>query len=234
MTQTILLIPGAGGGSWQWQFWLPSLQAPARRLVTIDLLPATVGLKTTVIDDYLQQVLDLARRIQPSILIGASMGGLLALKAAEQLPLQGLVLVNSVPPKGIDGWPVINRKFPAVVAWSRSELSATRKHLPDADAERINWVHSQWRDESGQVMAALHQGVEVDTLNVPSLVIAGAADKQTPPAIAKKIAARFSSDYLEINGVSHLGALMGEKAVKVALLAGAWIQSLERMHTANK
>ena len=57
--------------------------------------------------DYVRDTLDAAHGVrarhpsEPLVLVGHSMGGLAAQKAAESLDLAALVLVSAVPPRGI-------------------------------------------------------------------------------------------------------------------------------------
>src|SRR5688572_9695876 len=96
-----VMIHGAGGGGWEYRFWKPVFETAGYRVVAPDLVPERGGYEKTTFDDYVRQVVK-AGGTRPDILIGASMGGVLVLKAAERLQPRAIVLVCSTAPK-IDG-----------------------------------------------------------------------------------------------------------------------------------
>ena len=87
-------VHGAGGGGWEWTIWARVLAARGWRVVAPDLLPAADGLAATALADYRAQVLAWCAQASPSpLLVGASLGGLLALSIAAQANARALVLV---------------------------------------------------------------------------------------------------------------------------------------------
>src|SRR5579862_8363577 len=74
-----VMIHGAGGGGWEYKFWKPVFEKAGYRVVTPDLMPAQGGLAKTTFQDYVDQIVA-AGGEHPSVLIGASMGGVLVLK----------------------------------------------------------------------------------------------------------------------------------------------------------
>src|SRR5688572_8926861 len=92
-----LLLHGAGGGGWEWNAWRGVFAVSGIEAVAPDLQPAMNGLAGTTFDDYLQQArAALATLPQPRAVIGASLGGLLAMACSGEA--DALVLVNPVPP----------------------------------------------------------------------------------------------------------------------------------------
>lgn len=177
--------------------------------------------------DYVSQVEDYAASFQsPAVLIGTGMGGLLILKAAECVPAAALVLVNSIPPAGVPGWPVVARTFPDIIQWSKTSFAATRKSLPDADEETVQWVNGKWRDESGQVMRALQGGVAIALPVLSTLVIAGMLDRDVPPDLSQKLAQSLTADFMCFDRVSHVGALLGGRASTIAGIACDWLDAI--------
>lgn len=220
----VLFVHGSGGGGWEWHVWRAVFEARGWAVFAPDLQPASAGLPETALGDYIAQVESHAvgMAVAP-VLIGASMGGLLALKVAERVPVAALVLVNSIPPLGVPGWPDLARIFPALIPWSKSALEATRESLPDADEETIRWTHARWRDESGRVMRALYEGVPAAPRRCPALVIAGREDREVRPEVGMELARRLGADFACFDGVSHLGALLGRRAPAIAGLACHWL-----------
>lgn len=230
MLPEIILIHGAGSGSWQWRFWCDVLEAENLAYRTIDLLPKEDNLATTHFRDYVSQVVAVAESSpQPPILIGVSMGGMLALKSAELLKTSALVLLNSLPPAAINSWQHKRVRFPEIIPWqSRVTLDDTRRALPDADEAIIHWAHGQWRDESGQVMRTLYHGIPTLTPKVPTLILSGAMDRTVKPMIGEEMAKRFASDYICFAEVSHVGILLGRRAPFIAQFTLQWLRQTLR------
>lgn len=225
----VVFIHGAGGGGWEWRTWQAEFEARGWPTMAPDLQPAPGGLAATTIEDYVEQVVALLepRAAGASVLVGASMGGVLALKAAERVRPAALVLVNSVPPAGTPGWPRQPAEFPAVMPWSTtSTLEGTRASMPEADEETVLWAHARWRDESGAVLQALHGGIRASPPSVPSLVLIGAADQDVPPGVGTALAERLDADAMRFAGVSHVGALLGQRAPLIARLAREWLEEI--------
>jgi pimeloyl-ACP methyl ester carboxylesterase len=225
-----LLVHGAGGGAWQWSQWSPVLAEAGIQGRALDLRPAETGLAATRFADYLAQLRQALRTLPegegPPFVIGASLGGLLAAKLAEDAPLGALVLVNPAPPAGVDDWAYRARRYEAIIDWTGGiELEATRRAMPEADPEVQRRAHAQWRDESGAVMNAVCAGIEVAPPPMPCLVLCGEADTAMPPAVCAGTAAHLSAERRSFAGVSHVGALLGPAAPSLAAVAAHWLRA---------
>jgi pimeloyl-ACP methyl ester carboxylesterase len=222
----VLFIHGAGGGGWEWRTWREVFDAYGWETYAPDLKPAEGGLAATTLNDYVRQVEAFTMARETLILVGASMGGLLALKAANTASPAALVLLNSIPPAGTPGWPPRDVHFPDVIPWaSQTTLEDTRETLADADDDTVRWAQNRWRDESGAVMRALYAGVPVDPPSIPMLVINGGADTQVPPETGAAMAERWDGDLLCAAGVTHVGALLGRRAALIAELTCTWLEN---------
>src|SRR5215468_7722000 len=112
---TVVFVHGAGGGGWEWAIWQRVFAARAWSVLAPDLLPAAAGIAATRLDDYVSQVNAwCAVTSHPTMLIGASLGGLLALRAASARTA-ALVLVNPIAPAGIEPRP--EKEYLDVVPW---------------------------------------------------------------------------------------------------------------------
>ncbi|MDW8479131.1 MAG: alpha/beta hydrolase family protein [Xanthomonadales bacterium] len=226
-----LLVHGAGGGAWEWQAWRPVLEAAGIAAEAIELEPAPGGLAATGYADYLAQVLEAGRGCEA--LVGASLGGLLAAEAASPLGVRALALVNPVPPAP---WHRLlpERAWPKVVPWaSTSTLEGTREALPDATEETVREAARRWRDESGRVLAEAWAGRRVGRPQAALLVIAGAEDRDLPPAIAAALAHAWDAEYLELPGCGHLSPLLGRSAPAVAARVAEWVREAGRRRAAE-
>jgi alpha-beta hydrolase superfamily lysophospholipase len=147
---TVVMIHGAGGGGWEYDLWKPVFERSGYGVIARDLQPAHGSLAKTRFQDYVDQVVSWSPKSGSVVLIGASMGGPIALKAAEKIHPVAIVLVNGVPPKGVSSLPPAPA-FPQIVKWANGPLKDTEVSMPDSDRETIIWAWKKWRNESGAV-----------------------------------------------------------------------------------
>lgn len=219
-----VMIHGAGGGGWEWRFWQEEFERAGWKVVAPDLMPAPNGIAATTVADYIEQVVQAARGAgERPVLIGASMGGILVLKAAEQVGARAVVLVNSVPPAEVDWQREKQGEIPDVIRWSESPLQETADALWDSSKEVIEWAHERWRDESGAVLRAIRAGLSVQKPSCPVLVIASDKDTDIPPEVSQELAELLSADLVLYRKMSHVGPLLGMRARTVAVHTLGWI-----------
>ena len=221
-----LLVHGAGGGAWEWNLWRGVLEAHAIAAHALELQPAARGLGAPTFQDYQIQVREAMQALpHPRVLIGASLGGLLAAMCADLA--DALVLVNPLPPAP---W---HQQLPrrdwddAVVPWQRNaRLASTRDALGDADDAAAIFAFRHWRDESVRVLREARAGIEVEKPACPALLIASARDEDVPPEIISAMSREWRVDRLETLASSHVGPLLGREAPEVARQAVAWLNRL--------
>ncbi|MDX1932156.1 MAG: alpha/beta hydrolase [Capsulimonadales bacterium] len=222
--RTAVLIHGAGGGGWEFDLWLPVFEKAGVRPVVFDLVPAKGGPESTTFDDYVEQVRAQVPRTGRFALIGASLGGILSLKVAEQARPAALVLVNSVPPAGV-GPPNPSPPYPEIVRWANGPLEETRLAMPDSDEATIQKAWKRWRDESGTVLNAITKKIPVRKPACPTLVVIGAEDTDIRPTTSVALADWAKADVLRYAGMSHVGPLLGRRAPEVAGTIVQWLKS---------
>ena len=222
-----LLIHGAGGCGWEWGRWRGVLEAHAIATQAVELQPAPQGLAATVLQDYVIQVQLALRGLQRArVLVGASLGGLLAARCANES--DALVLVNPLPPAPWHGQ-LAPRQWDPVVPWQQNaRLHSTREAMPDADDASALWAFRHWRDESGQMLREAHAGIEVEKPECPALFVVSGQDEDVPPEIISHWARSWRADLLETIASSHVGPLLGRQAPAIASQAVAWLNRLDR------
>jgi pimeloyl-ACP methyl ester carboxylesterase len=221
-----VFVHGAGGGGWEWTVWARVFAAHGQPVLAPDLRPAAGGLAATSLDDYAAQVREwiaAARRATPArgvVLVGASLGGLLAL--INRGHADALVLVNPMPPEGLPG----PRHEGDIVPWGRqASLAGTRRALPDADDLGALYAFRRWRDESGLALRQAHAGVRCAEAATPVLVMASADDTDVPAARSATLAAALGASLVRLPG-SHVGPLLGRQAAAAAGQAVEWLNGL--------
>ncbi len=104
----LLLVHGAFGGAWTWaEHLMPYLARRGRHVAAVSLRghgssEGRDALATTALSDF---ATDLRRAVAampaPPVLVGHSLGGLLAQRALGGVAMRGLVLMGSLPPEGL-------------------------------------------------------------------------------------------------------------------------------------
>lgn len=163
-----------------------------------------------------------ARLPAPPVLVGHSMGGLLAQMLAARMPVRALVLLAPAPPGGISvvrwsNWWSTRYVFARPGFWRRAQVP------PDAIAdsalfqcvapERRGELRAGLVRESGRAWAEIvlwwadrRRAARVDASAVacPILVAAGDKDRVIPCAVARRVADRYAgAEMLVLPGRGH-------------------------------
>lgn len=217
---------GAGGGGWEWAIWARVFAAAGFVVAAPDLRPVADGTERTRFEDYLAQVGDAVEAMaRPRVLIGASLGGLLAAKSSEFA--DALIVVNSLPPSPWHQRLPTRSAYPALIPWRReASLAGTRRAMPDVDEAACLFAFRHWRDEAGAVLNVAREGVHVAVPTVPTLVMASELDEDIPIDVSTALAAHWRADVVRLPGASHVGALLGRTASSIAAQAVAWLNGL--------
>ena len=214
-----LAVHGAGGGGWEYTLWRAAFVARGWQFHAPDLVPQT-PLETTRYEDYLEQVRCWVRQLRPQLLIGASLGGLLALEAAPDLTgSDPLLLINPLPPAPLHTQ-LPTRAWPARVDWAhRHDLAGTRRAMPLADPASALFAQARWRDESGAVLQAAWAGRSCAPAQRAMTVLTGLLDEDVPPALQQALARHRGARHLELAGAGHLDPLLSPAVVRRAWAA---------------
>ena len=221
---TVVCVHGAGGGGWEWAIWARVLAHRGFAVIAPDLKPSVAGIEKTSFADYRDQVLEWCRGAgEGAVLVGASLGGLLALAVAHAVRPAALILVNPLPPAGVLARP-LHEPWPAIVPWARTRsLASTQRAMPDADDAARLFALRRWRDESGSVLNEARDGIAVEAPRCPTLFLASEDDADLPPAAVRALAVQFSADFRSLPGASHVGPLLGRTAAAVAAETSDWL-----------
>ncbi|MEZ5464935.1 MAG: alpha/beta fold hydrolase [Lysobacteraceae bacterium] len=224
---SVLMIHGAGGGGWEWNVWRRVFEAQDHEVLAPDLVPVSAGLEATRLDDYRRQLLSALDGRKAAVLVGASLGGLLALSIASEIPARALVLVNPMPPAPFHDQSPDREPYPPIIPWrSEASIASTRRAMPDADDAARLYAFRRWRDESGDVLNAARAGIEVAQPACPVQVQVSLEDKDVPAEVSLALAKRLEADVVRLPDSSHVGPLLGRQAARCAGLAVAWLNAL--------
>lgn len=222
--RSALLLHGAGGGGWEWTPWRGVFQAHGLQVAAPDLQPAAGGIAATRLHDYARQAAEAsARMAPPCVVIGASLGGLLAAQLAPQAA--ALLLVNPIPPSPWHA-ALARPSSDDVVAWHRTaRLASTRDALPGADPASALHAFRHWRDESGAVLRDACAGVAIPRPACPVLCIASLQDTSVPAAVTTQVAQAWNAELLPLPGSAHVDPLLGRDAAALATRVLAWLSA---------
>lgn len=253
----VLLLHGAFAGGWVFERLRSELSRRGWKTHAPDLpfhggehagQPPHPDLAKQGIADYRRFVEDEIHRLPPGhdppVVVGHSLGGLLAQQLAARGLVRAAVLLAPVAPWGSLPRTKIQTENAAGLLW-KGGLDLWRKGImPDfqiavtQSMDRVppalqRDIFARLVPESGRALgesvlwwldwhAATH--VASHRVKAPLLVIAGSEDKVTPPAACRAVAARYPGRavYREIAGLSHF--IFGEpKEDDVIAMTADWI-----------
>ena len=255
MTAPIVMVHGAFCAGWAFDHFRLPFEATGHRVIAPDLPghennPGRPTVARRSMSDYARAV----RRVideQPSrpILIGHSMGGLVAQMAATRSPVAGLILLAPSCPWGVSGATAEE----AIAAGSLYALgpywalpvdpdySSAKRYLFDrmGRAERRE-TFARLTPESGRALwetlnwwldpfATTHVGA--NAIRAPVLAIAGGLDAIHPPATVRAISSRLGGETQVFPDMSHW--LVGEPGwERVAAACLEWIEQIQSREAA--
>ena len=213
----ILYVHGMWGGAWVFEEWLGATAARGHEAWAINLRghhgSRPVALGAVVLEDYVQDVADVLDLIGPAIVVGHSMGGLVAQIIAARDDVAAAVLLASAPPPSIPliSWALLRR-----LPWYAARLTARRTFSAreaDARALSLNGVPAAQRAalasrfvaDSGRVALQLALGrVRPPRPRCPVLVIGTGRDRLIPARVQRRIARHYGAEYMEVPDRGHM------------------------------
>jgi pimeloyl-ACP methyl ester carboxylesterase len=218
-----VMIHGAGGGGWEYTVWQKLFEEAGYEVLAFDLVPSEGGYQHTSYPDYVKQVESwVVPGTRPKVVIGASLGGILALSVERTLKPERLILINSALPK-----PFIEKQAlpppPEIIRWANGPIKDTEDSMPDSDRQTIEFAWKRWRDESGRVIYAIRRGISVPKPKAKTLVIISENDDTVPAAKSQQLAKWLKGDVHFYKGMSHVGPLLARGAPTVAKKALEWL-----------
>jgi pimeloyl-ACP methyl ester carboxylesterase len=221
----LYMLHGELGGSWLWHRFLGFFAARGWEGHALNLRghywSETADFSQLDFDTYLADALaGMAYMSRPPVVIGHGLGGLLALKVAEQQPISALVLLSSalpaplVPPPPPQMVRLLPRQYRReLLGWGGApdDLRRQNADLTIADVMRIQHMMGV---ESGAARRQMLAGVPValDLLpDVPRLVIGAGLDRFFAEQDSERLAEWLGATYQPFGAHSHYGLVTGEE-----------------------
>ena len=263
MQKTIFMIHGMWGGGWYWKPYRSVLEAAGWRCIAPtlpfhDMAPDATPdprLGTTSLLDYVASLeSEIAQLDEQPVIMGHSMGGLLAQMLAARDRARALVLLAPASPAGILAMrPSVLRSFLSMhMTWGfwrkpmrltfaeavYSMLHLLPEHQQRQAFDRFVYESGRAASEIGYWFLDCQHASQVDAAKVrcPILVIAGREDRITPATVVTRVAARYGDRATLKVLPSHAHWLIAEPGwQKVAENVRDWLAALDMpSRTANR
>jgi pimeloyl-ACP methyl ester carboxylesterase len=225
---TIIMVHGAFCGGWVFDAFRTPFEAAGHRVLAPTLPGHSAGESAAgrSIGGYAEFIANLAEdQAEPPLLLGHSMGGLVAQMAADRAASAGLVLLAPSSPWGVTGHSLeegVNALgMLALGAYWLGEVppdpTATRAYSLDRmDRDAQVEALASLRPESGRALFEVFNWWLDPMMTTavreagggPSLTLAGGRDRINPAATVRRTAERLDGDYRRLDGMSHW--LIGE------------------------
>lgn len=165
--------------------------------------------------DYIEQAREEIEHLEDKpVIMGYSMGGIIAQKLAEMRLADKLVLLAPAPPRGIS---IMSRSMLHTFAPSLGDIMLRRPFILSRDRAEYGIMHllsglqqdviyRSFCLESGRVayeLAWSEVSVDASRVTCPVLVVVGSEDRLCVPRIARQVAAKYSADFKEYPGRCH-------------------------------
>ncbi len=242
----VIMVHGAFCGGWAFEVFRQPFEAAGHAVLTPDAKGRGSGSRGSAsMIDFAASVADLIQaQSQAPILIGHSLGGLVAQLAAARTPVRGLILLAPSAPWGISGG-TVEEAVSAVSLYALGpywlqaitpDYTIARTYSLDRlDKPARKAVFSRMVPESGRAIwetlnwwldPFMTTSVPPERIAAPVLGIAGGRDMVHPPATVQRTVERLGGELQVFDGMSHwLLSEPGWEAVAEACLG--WIARQE-------
>ncbi|CAN5721586.1 hypothetical protein BH23CHL7_BH23CHL7_08800 [soil metagenome] len=222
----LYMLHGELAGSWVWHRLLGHFAGRGWEGHALNLRghywSETADLAELDFDSYLADALaGIGALGRPPVVMGHGLGGLLALKIAEQASIAGLVLLSSalpaplLPPPPAHVVRLTPRQYRReLIGWDGAADLIQRQNpdLTQADVVRVQHLMGI---ESGAARRSMLEGVPVSLAalpEVPRLVIGAGLDRFFAEPDSERLAEWLGAEYQPFGAHSHYGLLAGEES----------------------
>jgi pimeloyl-ACP methyl ester carboxylesterase len=220
----VILVHGSVNSAPVWTFWQHMLADAGWASYAIDLRghgrSAPLDLSRTSMQDYAADVRMLALQFKRlPVIIGWSMGGLVALmSAAEGIANACIALAPSTPARHRDTDVTLRTgEFGPEEYGIQDRNPDTQPAMPDLDREERVIALSSLGKESRLARDERQAGIIIESIPCPCLFVTGTADTQWPRARYHDF--WLQVDYLSIEGASHWGLVLSRRALEAMIPA---------------
>lgn len=254
MAETIFMIHGMWGGAWYWENYKNFLEARGYSCIATtlryhDIAPGQAPdprLGPTSLLDYAEDLEKEIRGLDKDLIImGHSMGGLLAQMLGARGLGKALVLLTPASPAGITALkPSVIRTFFRIMTkwgyWRKpmrltydeavySMLSLMSQEVAKTMYEKLGWESGRAAFEIGYWLLDGRKATAVDESKVtqPVLVVGGGQDRITPVSVSRAVAAKYKAVSTFKEFPNHAHWVVGEPGwEEIASFVADWMEKL--------
>ncbi len=235
---TVVLVHGAANSSGVWRYWRERLEAAGYPTRAPDLRghgrAPCADLGRVSMGDYVADVTAaVAGLAVPPILVGWSMGGLVALMYGAVATTLGVLTLGPSTPGPLLEDPAWDPPAPGVFGPEAYGIvdpaSLEQPTMPDLEPEEVRVALGSLGPESAYARQERRCGVWFHPRGFHGAVAvaAGERDELLPPRHCRRVARFLNADYLELPGASHWGLVLNRRALGAAWPEiAAWLDRL--------
>ena len=214
----VILVHGAANSALVWTYWQRELAAKGWTSYSIDLRghgqSDLLDLSRTGMEEYAADVSSLAEQLsQRPVVMGWSMGGLVAMMVAQKEEISACVALEpSAPAHRIDK---SVRLRPGEFAPEEYGITSDdvdyQPTMLDLDREERRVALDSLGCESRYARDERKAGIVIESLNSPLLVVTGTEDQDWPRERYNEL--QLDADHLSVDGASHWGLVLSRRAL---------------------
>jgi pimeloyl-ACP methyl ester carboxylesterase len=220
----VILVHGSVNAASVWTFWQPALADAGWASYALDLRghgrSTPLDLSCTSMHDYAADVRALALQLKrPPVIMGWSMGGLVAMMtAADGVASACVALAPSIPARHRDANMILRTgEFGPEEYGIQDRNPDHQRAMPDLDRdERVIALNSLGK-ESRLARDERQAGIVIESITCPCLIVTGSADTQWPRERYHDLC--LKADYLSVDGASHWGLVLNRRVLETMIPA---------------
>lgn len=233
----LVLVHGSWGSSAMWSTYIHHFKMHGWHTHALDLRghgKSNGDVAGATMGNYME---DVARVVEENglaspIVIGHSMGGLVALMYGAKHGARAIIAIGPSPSAEVQGEGE-EKKYPAeytpMDAGMPTDPMEAMQAFPDIPQEMLMKMKDMLGMESGVARSERKRGISVpkERLSMPVLFVGSELGESAPFGIgietAKAMSQYYEKEVLEIKGATHPGILMGHHAAEAAEKIEAWL-----------
>ncbi|MEX2404985.1 MAG: alpha/beta hydrolase [Candidatus Paceibacterota bacterium] len=233
----LVLIHGSWGGAWMWKKYATYFAENGWEVYALDLRGhGKSGGKVAgaTMEDYVADVHNVVEEalLGSSVIIGHSMGGLVALMYSRDYDPAAVIAINPSSPKEVMEETMkkeYKEEYTPQDAGMPKDPKKAMETFPDLTKEQIMSLKDMLGTESGIARSERKAGISVPRSKLPksALFIGGKLGESVPFGIGietvRPMAEHYKKDVVEVPGASHPGILMGENWKTGAAAIDEWL-----------
>jgi pimeloyl-ACP methyl ester carboxylesterase len=220
----LILVHGAANAAAVWSVWQQRLADAGWASYALDLRghgrSAPLDLSHISMHDYAADVRALAAQLKrPPVLMGWSMGGLVAMMTAADGGASACVaLAPSMPARSRDTHMTLRTGEFGPEEYGVSDRNPDHQPaMPDLDRDERVIALSSLGKESRLARDERQAGVVIEAIRCPLLIVTGTTDTQWPRERYHHL--WLKADYLSVEGASHWGLVLNRRALVTTIPA---------------